>query len=32
VFTQQYVGYGGVDITSDVEKILNITERASPAP
>ncbi len=32
VFTQQYVGYGGVDITADVEKILNITERASPAP
>jgi Skp family chaperone for outer membrane proteins len=32
VFTQQYVGYGGVDITPDVEKILNITERATPAP
>jgi len=32
VFTQQYVGYGGIDITPDVEKILNITERASPAP
>jgi Skp family chaperone for outer membrane proteins len=32
VLTQQYVGYGGVDITSDVEKILNITERATPAP
>jgi Skp family chaperone for outer membrane proteins len=32
VLTQQYVGYGGVDITPDVEKILNITERATPAP
>jgi Skp family chaperone for outer membrane proteins len=32
VVTQQYVGYGGVDITSDVEKLLNITERATPAP
>jgi Skp family chaperone for outer membrane proteins len=32
VFTQQFVGYGGVDITSDVEKALNITERATPAP
>ncbi len=32
VVTQQYVGYGGVDITPDVEKILDITERASPAP
>jgi hypothetical protein len=29
VFTQQFVGYGGVDITPDVEKILHITE-ASP--
>ena len=24
VFTRQYVGYGGVDITADVEKILKI--------
>ena len=32
VFTQQFVGYGGVDITADVEKVLNITERATPAP
>ena len=32
VFTRQYVGYGGVDITPDVEKILNITERPSPTP
>ncbi len=27
VVTHQYVGYGGVDITPDVEKILNITEK-----
>jgi len=32
VFTRQYVGYGGVDITSDIEKILKITEAASPTP
>ncbi len=32
VFTRQYVGYGGVDITTDVEKILKIEEKASPAP
>ena len=32
VLTQQYVGFGGVDITPDVEKVLNITERATPAP
>jgi Skp family chaperone for outer membrane proteins len=31
VFTRQYVGYGGVDITPDVEKALDITEK-SPAP
>jgi Skp family chaperone for outer membrane proteins len=30
VVTRQYVGYGGVDITPDVEKILKITE-ASPS-
>ena len=30
VVTRQYVGYGGVDITADVEKILKITE-ASPS-
>jgi hypothetical protein len=29
VVTRQYVGYGGIDITADVEKLLNITE-ASP--
>jgi Skp family chaperone for outer membrane proteins len=32
VLTRQYVGYGGIDITADVEKILKITERATPAP
>ena len=32
VVTRQGVGYGGVDITSDVEKSLNITEKATPSP
>ncbi len=32
VFTRQYVGYGGVDITPDVEKILKIDDKSSPAP
>ncbi|HEY4439235.1 MAG TPA: hypothetical protein VGN14_02210 [Candidatus Elarobacter sp.] len=32
VFTRQYVGFGGVDITPDVEKILKIEEKATPAP
>ncbi len=32
VLTRQGVGYGGIDITPDVEKILNIVERATPAP
>ncbi len=33
VVTKQGVGYGGVDITPDVEKELNITETsASPSP
>ena len=32
VMTQQFVGYGGVDITPDVEKLLNIVEKATPAP
>ena len=31
VVTRQYVGYGGTDITSDVEQILKITE-TSPSP
>ena len=32
VFTREGVGYGGVDITSDVEKAMNITEKATPTP
>jgi Skp family chaperone for outer membrane proteins len=32
VLTRQYVGYGGVDITPDVEKALNIAEKATPGP
>jgi lactate dehydrogenase-like 2-hydroxyacid dehydrogenase len=32
VVTKQGVGYGGVDITAAVEKVMNITETASPSP
>ncbi len=32
VFTRQFVGYGGVDITSDIEKILKIDDKSTPAP
>ena len=32
VVTREFVGYGGVDITPDVEKILKITEVATPKP
>lgn len=32
VFTRQFVGYGGVDITADVEKILQIDDKSTPAP
>jgi len=32
VVTKEGVGYGGVDITPDVEKAMNITERATPSP
>jgi Skp family chaperone for outer membrane proteins len=32
VFTRQYVGYGGVDITTDVEKILKIDDKSTPSP
>jgi Skp family chaperone for outer membrane proteins len=32
VLTREGVGYGGVDITGDVEKALNITEKATPTP
>lgn len=31
VVTRQYVGYGGADITSEVERLLKITE-TSPSP
>ena len=31
VFTAESIGYGGVDITPDVEKALNIVE-TSPKP
>lgn len=32
VVTREVVGYGGVDITADVEKAMGITESASPSP
>jgi Skp family chaperone for outer membrane proteins len=32
VVTREGIGYGGIDITPDVEKSLNITEKATPAP
>jgi Skp family chaperone for outer membrane proteins len=32
VFTREGIGYGGVDITSDVERALNITEKTTPSP
>ncbi|MBV8197429.1 MAG: hypothetical protein JO263_04800 [Candidatus Eremiobacteraeota bacterium] len=32
VLTREGIGYGGIDITSDVEKALNITEKSSPTP
>jgi len=32
VLTREGVGYGGVDITADVEKSMNITEKATPTP
>ena len=32
VFTRQYVGYGGVDITPDIEKVLKIDDKSTPAP
>ena len=32
VLTREGVGYGGVDITGDVEKALDITEKATPSP
>jgi Skp family chaperone for outer membrane proteins len=32
VVTREFVGYGGIDITPDVERILKITEVATPKP
>lgn len=32
VVTREFVGYGGTDITPDVEKLMGITEKASPSP
>ena len=32
VLTREGIGYGGVDITTEVEKALNITEKATPTP
>jgi Skp family chaperone for outer membrane proteins len=32
VVTREFVGYGGIDITPDVEKVLKITETATPKP
>lgn len=32
VFTRQYIGYGGLDVTADVEKVLHIEEKATPKP
>jgi Skp family chaperone for outer membrane proteins len=31
VVTREFIGYGGTDITSDVEKQMGITESASPS-
>lgn len=31
VVTREFIGYGGVDITPDVEKQLNIKETAAPS-
>jgi len=30
VVTREFVGYGGIDITADVEKMLDITEKPAP--
>jgi len=32
VVTKEGVGYGGVDITLDVEKVMNITDKGTPSP
>jgi hypothetical protein len=31
VVTKEGIGYGGVDITKDVESAMNITDKATPA-
>lgn len=32
IVTREFVGYGGTDITGDVEKLLGITEKPTPSP
>jgi Skp family chaperone for outer membrane proteins len=32
VLTREFVGYGGIDITPEVEKVLKIEEKPSPKP
>ena len=32
VVTREFIGYGGTDITPDVEKAMGITESATPSP
>lgn len=32
IVTREFVGYGGVDITPDVEKAMGISEAPSPSP
>ena len=32
ILTREFAAYGGVDITADVEKVLDIHERPSPSP
>jgi Skp family chaperone for outer membrane proteins len=32
IVTREFIGYGGTDITPDVEKQMGITESASPSP
>ncbi len=32
IVTHEFVGYGGTDITTDVEKLMGITEKPTPSP
>jgi Skp family chaperone for outer membrane proteins len=32
ILTREFAAYGGTDITADVEKVLDIHEKASPSP